>query len=253
MERTAGHIVFIHLSVYEYLKQRRESINEHAGGHISLPKHIEQATIAKTSLNYLTLTVPALPLASKLHEPSEIEAISAKFAFLDRAACKWMWHTSQALSGDVIPEDSSVNQLLSTMERLFDSRESLLVWFEAMCRYEYEISSLEIASVLTWLASHPQYHGLKDRIMAFESDMNTLQQSFDYLLQCQPTIHEIWTGMTDFLSPQSQLNETPGNLVTCLPTEPWTLYEENIMVVKKTSRVSLDSSTLGLATIWQCS
>jgi hypothetical protein len=81
----------MHLSVYEYLQQRGESITEivgaGAGGHISLPKHVEQATIAETSLNYLTLTVPAQPLAGQLHESSETDRISDKFPFLDRAAC----------------------------------------------------------------------------------------------------------------------------------------------------------------------
>jgi hypothetical protein len=138
------------------------------------------------------------------------------------------------------------------MERLFRSRGGLLVWLEAMCRYEFELPSSEIASILTWLASHPQYRGLQDRIISFQSDLSALRQSFDHLLWCKLTVHEIWTGMTDFLPPQSQLNENPGNLVTCLPIEPWTPHDEEIFVVKKTSRVSLDSSTLDLSTIWHC-
>jgi hypothetical protein len=89
-KKVTGKIEFIHLSVYEYLREQRDGLQKrhHVSPgveplQVSQPSHVEHASIAATGLNYLTFTVPGRPLSGLPGEQTDMGKIRTKFPFLE--------------------------------------------------------------------------------------------------------------------------------------------------------------------------
>jgi hypothetical protein len=87
-KKVTGKIEFIHLSVYEYLREQRDGLQKrhHVSPgveslQVSQPSHVEHASIAATCLNYLTFTVPGRPLLPG--EQTDMGKIRTKVPFLE--------------------------------------------------------------------------------------------------------------------------------------------------------------------------
>ncbi|KAI5777080.1 hypothetical protein EDC01DRAFT_432200 [Geopyxis carbonaria] len=250
-------IEFIHLSFHEYLRKRvsqsRSATTIHGELPMFQPMHIQQAMVATTCLNYLLQTVPARPLAGDIHKKSSYGELYSKYPFLMYASRFWVRHAKEAMiNGTTTLAEPVTLELVSKMEILFASREHQLVWIEAMLPYGLEILMLEFVSIRAWLLSFPQYESLSARIGAFERDARMFYLNFVFDFQNREE-RDVWTGMSDFLSPDSPLNQNPANATECKPSPPFLTDNETLTMIRMTSETSADGTTLFLATVWACS
>lgn len=240
-----GYVAFVHFSAYEYLHERKLK-----------PVHDElsDGSLGLACLHYLTFHIPPRPLAGSLNVVLETLRIKEQYPFLEYATKYWLCHIRTANA--LLDPNFSRNTFYAISE-LLGSRGRILAWTEALYRFKASESAQLINDLFE--GQSPRHEGipprdwetLRNQASSFVQDLDVFQQSFGQVLESENSVHELWTGMTDFLSGGSQLNKNPENHTECLPTQPFTGDDTSRELVRTETAFSSADDKCAVISIWR--
>jgi hypothetical protein len=214
------------LSAKEFIQSCENYLASETISCIGLFHHASDGTnyLALNCLEYLSDEVPGEPLSGKIDHPCDRDFVRRQYPFLKYATYNWIAHLDVTKHTSNKPLTSNDLKLLAYVRTFLTSRNRILMWAEAQYTLGIPLAWESFNRLLAWAdavqgrSDNAIDKDLVDTTKIFVTEFQNMQVNFNRVLGRSP--HRIWSGITDWSSPDGPLSSGSSRVIRCVPVAP---------------------------------